>query len=248
MHDDNSTRNLSVAQGATGPDSRRLFLRGATAAALPSLIVATSSNLLAANPKPKPKPKPIPLSSVQVDRAVVRVLIHEIQNDEADHVTILQKLLDDSGNPLTPKIRPTPVLNLSNLVQHNLRSFLMTAAAFENTGSGTYGGALFAVQQTNEYFPTAVGLCTVESRHASFLNALLSQPLVPDFAPVESPIAQGVTLSRVAPFVSDPVVGLPSFDPVNSSDPNNFRILDFLLFLEYIEAAFYRINVPRFFP
>ena len=141
-----------------------------------------------------------------------------------------------------------PVLNLANIIQPNLRSFLMTAAAFENTGSGTYGGALFAVQQTDEYFPTAVGLCTVESRHASFLNALLSQPLVPDFAPVEAPIPQGVTLSRVAPFVSNPVVGLPSFDPVNASDPNNFRILDFLLFLEYIEAAFYQINVPRFFP
>ena len=183
-----------------------------------------------------------------VDRALARVLIREIQNDEAAHVTIIQKLLDDADNPLTPKIRPMPVLNMSNLVQHNLRSFLMTAAAFENTGSGTYGGALFAIQQTDEYFPTAVGLCTVESRHASFLNALLSQPLVPDFAAVELPIQQGVTLSRVAPFVSDPVVGLPSFDPINASDPNNFRILDFLLFLEYIEAAFYRINVPRFFP
>jgi len=141
-----------------------------------------------------------------------------------------------------------PVLNLAHLIQPNLRTFLMTAAAFENTGSGTYGGALFAIQQTDEYFPTAVGLCTVESRHASFLNAVLSQPLVLDFAPVEAPIHQAVTLSRVAPFVLNPVVGLPSFDPVNASDPNNFRILDFLLYLEYIEAAFYRINVPRFFP
>ncbi|WP_406694773.1 ferritin-like domain-containing protein [Singulisphaera sp. Ch08] len=261
MRDYTSSQKLSVDQGAAGTpltagqpaqccDSRRSFLRGATATAVavPSLIVATSSSVLAAKSKPKPKPKPVPLPHVEVDRKVVQVLIHEIQNDEATHVTILQKLLDDSDNPLNPKIRPTPVLNLSSLVQHNLQSFLTTAAAFENTGSGTYGGALFAVQQTEEYFPTAVGLCTVESRHASFLNALLSQPLVPDFAAVESPIQQGVTLSRVAPFVSDPVVGFPSFDPVNASDPNNFRILDFLLFLEYIEAAFYRINVPRFFP
>jgi len=240
---------LAASPPTQTEDSRRSFLRGATALAVPGLVVATSSTVLAAKPKPKPRPKPPPPPPhVTVEPGVIRVLIHEIMNDEAAHVPILQGLLDDADNPLNPKIRPSPILNLSNLVQPNVRSFLMAAAAFENTGSGTYGGALFAVQQTDEYFPTAVGLCTVESRHASFLNALLSLPLVPDFAPVEAPIAQSVTLSRVAPFVSDPVVGLPSFDPENASDPNNFRILDFLLFLEYIEAAFYKINVPRFFP
>lgn len=233
-------------------DTRRSFLRGATvsatatALAVPGLVLAASP--ASRNAKPKPRPRPVPPPRVTVDPVVARVLVREIQNDEAAHVPILQKLLDDEDNPLTPKIRPMPVLNLSAVVQPNLQAFLQAAAAFENTGSGTYGGALFAVQQTDEYFPTAVGLCTVESRHASFLNAVLSEPLVPDFAPVEAPIPQGVTLSRVAPFVSDPVVGFPAFDPVNASDPNNFRILDFLLFLEYIEAAFYRINVPRFFP
>jgi Ferritin-like domain len=180
------------------------------------------------------------------NQSLARMLIREIMNDEAAHVPILQGLLDDEENPLTPKIRPMPVLNMSNVVQPNFATFLETAAAFENTGSGTYGGALFAVQQTDEYFPTAVGLCTVESRHASFLNALLGDALVPNFAPVEAPIPQEITLSRVAPFVKDPVAEIPSFDPENASDENNFRILDFLLFLEYIEAAFYRINVPRF--
>lgn len=250
-HDLAGPRPLA-SQPTRTDDSRRSFLRGATGLAVPGLAVAASSTVWAAKPmlkpKPKPKPKPLPPPHVTVDPGVIRVLIHEIMNDEAAHVPILQGKLDDEDNPLTPKIRPSPVLNLTNLVQPNLRSFLMAAAAFENTGSGTYGGALFAIQQTDEYFPTAVGLCTVESRHASFLNALLSQSLVPDFAPVEEPIAQGVTLSRVAPFVSDPVVGLPSFDPENASDENNFHILDFLLFLEYIEAAFYKINVPRFFP
>ena len=77
---------------------------------------------------------------------------------------------------------------------------------------------------------------------------LLGNALVPDFARVESPIVQEITLAPVRAFVSNPVVGLPSFDPENASDANNFRILDFLLFLEYIEAAFYRINVPRLFP
>jgi hypothetical protein len=180
-----------------------------------------------------------------VNSALSAALIREIMNDEAAHVPILQELLDDEDNPLTPKIRPMPMLNLRNLIQPNLEAFVTTAAGFENTGSGTYGGALFAITQTDEYFPTAVGLCTVESRHASFLNALLGEPLVPEAAPVESPIPQEITLARVVPFVRNPVVGFPSFDPENASDANNFRILDFLLFLEYIEAAFYELNVPR---
>lgn len=239
-----TSKQIADGQWSNGddrPDSRRSFLRRSSWLAIPGAVLAAASPSFASHRKP---PRPTPLG---VDSALTRLLIHEIMNDEAAHVAILQGLLDDVDNPLTPKIRPSPVLNMRTLAQPNVLSFLETAAAFENTGSGTYGGALFAVQQTDEYFPTAVGLCTVESRHASFLNALLGEALVPDFAPVEAPIAQEITLARVAPFVSNPVAGLPSFDPENSSDENNFRILDFLLYLEYIEAAFYRLNVPRFF-
>jgi len=198
--------------------------------------------------KPAPKPTATMTTAPGVSPALIRTLIHEISADEVAHVPILKAKLIDSGNTRVPQVRPFPFLNLGNLIQPDVQSFLETAAAFENTGSGTYGGALFAIQQTDEYFRVAVGLCTVESRHAAFLNALLGEALVPNFAPVEAPIAQEVTLSRVAPFVTDPIVGLPSFDPINASDPNNFAVLDFLLYLEYIEAAFYQLNVPRFFP
>jgi hypothetical protein len=132
------------------------------------------------------------------------------------------------------------------LIQPNLATFLETAAVFENTGSGLYGGALLNITQTLEYFPTAVGLCTVESRHASWLNSMLGEALVPDFAPVEAPITQGIALSRVAEFVTDPRSTFPAFDTTVVTDANNFFILDFLLFLEYIESTFYNLNVPRF--
>jgi hypothetical protein len=221
-------------------DSRRAFLRRTGLVALPAALVAGGSPALAGRPRPGAR-------TIGVNADLAAILIREIMNDEAAHVPILQGLLDDEDNPLNPKIRPMPDLDMARLVQPNVATFLEAASTFENTGSGTYGGALFAVQQTDEYFPTAVGLCTVESRHASFLNALLGEALVPDFAPVESPIPQEITLARVAPFVKDPVAGLPSFDPENASDENNFRILDFLLFLEYIEATFYRVNVPRLF-
>ena len=167
-------------------------------------------------------------------------------SDEDQHVPILQGLLDDPDNPLPVPIRAKPNLHLNRLRQPNLTAFLETAAGFENTGSGLYGGALIAITQTEEYFPTAVGLCTVESRHASWLNSMIGQSLVPDFAPVEAPIAQSIALARVSEFVADPRSTFPSFDPVNASDANNFHILDFLLFLEYIESTFYDLNVPLF--
>jgi len=173
-------------------------------------------------------------------------LIREIRVDEAKHVPILQGLLDDEDNPLPVKIRQPPHFNTKRLTQPTLTAFLQTAAGFENTGSGFYGGALINITQTQEYFPTAVGLCTVEARHASWLNSMLSEPLVPDFAPVESPIPQGIVLARVGEFVLDHRSTFPSFDTTVVSDANNFAILDFLLFLEYIEAMFYALNVPRY--
>jgi len=228
----------SAVAGGETRGSRRSFLARTsltTALAVPGILLAGSKTSHAAHKKQPGGPR------------LESILINEIMQDEAAHVEILQTLLNDTDNPLNPKIRPAPVLR--NLLQPNLTAFLEAASAFENTGSGTYGGALFAITQTQEYFPIAVGLTTVESRHASYLNALLGNSLVPNFVPVESPVPQTVTLSRIAPFIVDlNGAPLPSFDPVNGSDANNFAILDFLLLLEYIEAAFYEANVPHFFP
>jgi hypothetical protein len=217
------------------PPSRRSFLAraaGASALALPALALAL--------PKAAHAGHPTKLTGVAA------TLINEVLEDEQQHVPILQNLLDDAANPLPVPIRRPPNFNLKRLIQPNLTAFLETASVFENTGSGLYGGALINITQTQEYFPTAVGLCTVESRHAGWLNALLGQSLVPDFAPVESPIPQGVALARVAEFVTDHRSTFPSFDTTVVTDANNFFILDFLLFLEYIESKFYELNVPRF--
>ena len=129
----------------------------------------------------------------------------------------------------------------------NQRAFAQAAAAFENTGAGTYAGALFAIQQTDEYFPLAAGITTVEARHAGWLNSILNEPLVPNFFPSDTTIPQSVALSHVDPFIEHLNGSEPSFNPVQASDPNNFAILDFLLLLEYVETAFYQVNVAKFF-
>ena len=235
---DEQVERTSVPAAAAGDQpvpSRRSFLAraaGVSAVTVPTLTLLTSRKARAAGANK--------LTGLNAE------LINEILNDENQHVPIIQNLLDDPDNPLPVPIRQPPNFNLNRLVQPNLQDFLETASVFENTGSGLYHGALLNVTQTQEYFPTAAGLASVEARHAAWLNSLLSVSLVPDFAPVEAPISQSITLSLLAEFVTDPRSTFPSFDTTVSTDANDFFILDFILFLEYIESKFYQLNVPRF--
>jgi hypothetical protein len=229
------TCTCHTAQGEQPTPSRRSFLTRAAAASavvVPTLTLITTRKARAAGRNR--------LTGLNAE------LINEIRNDEDQHVPIIQNLLNDPDNPLPVPIRQPPNFNMARLTQPNLQAFLETASVFENTGSGLYHGALLNVTQTQEYFPTAAGLAAVEARHASWLNSLLSQSLVEDFAPVEAPIDQSITLTRLAEFVTDPRSTFPSFDTTVSTDANNFFILDFILFLEYIESTFYALNVPRF--
>jgi hypothetical protein len=231
----NETCTRQSAKGDQSAPTRRSFLTrvaGVSALAVPTLTLMTSRKAQA--------------QGSGILTGFNAELINEILDDEAAHVPIIQNLLDDPDNPLDPPIRQAPNFNMERLTQRNLQTFLETASVFENTGSGLYHGALLNIQQTQEYFPTAAGLAAVESRHASWLNSLLRQALVPDFAPVEAEITQGITLARVAEFVTDPRSTFPSFDTTVVSSDNNFAILDFILFLEYIESTFYAINVPLF--
>jgi hypothetical protein len=229
----------NTSGGAPESDrSRRSFLAQglrASALALPALALVRAGRAGAAAPK-----------NTKKLTGLTATLLQEIMNDEAAHVRVIQNLLDDEDNPLPVPIRKPPKLDMAELTQPTLDDFLETAAAFENTGSGLYHGALLNITQTQEYFPVAAGLASVESRHASWLNSLLGDALVPEFAAVEAPINQTTTLARVAPFVTDPRSTFPSFDTSVVSDANNFFVLDFVLFLEYIESAFYAVNVPRF--
>jgi Ferritin-like domain len=227
--------NDTVGNAPEPTRSRRSFLTraaGVSALAVPTMTLITSRKAWASHQKT--------LTGLNAE------LIQEIQSDEDQHVPIIQNLLNDPDNPLPVPIRKPPNLNKSRLIQPNLMAFLETAAAFENTGSGLYHGALLNVTQTDEYFPTAAGLAAVEARHAAWLNSMLGQALVEDFAPVEAPINQSIVLTRVAEFVTDPRSTFPSFDTTVSTDANNFFVLDFVLFLEYIESAFYDLNVPLF--
>ena len=147
----NVTTNDTREDSAEAAPSRRHFLTraaGVSALAVPTLTLITSRKARA--------------SGSQKLTGLKAELINEILNDEAQHVSIIQNLLDDPDNPLPVPIRQPPNFNMKRLKQPNLQAFLETASVFENTGSGLYHGALLNVTQTQEYFPIAAGLAAVE--------------------------------------------------------------------------------------
>ena len=238
-----------------GGDSRRSFLfRSATAAAVavPGLILAAPSAGQAAGfRRPKPRPVPQPQLPHLYPGWNMRNF-EELRDDEIAHVQIINDLLKDPDNDVVPQgNRPVP--NFVNLVQPNAVAFAQTAAAIENTGVGVYLGILQAVRPTSqggEYFETAGEIATIEGRHTGFLNTLLNMFIVPGRQAVDSTIDQNTALSRISPFIVDLNGGpdIQTFAPTpQAGEDNDFKILDFLLVLEMLEAQFYTLNVRKFF-
>jgi len=148
----------------------------------------------------------------------LRTEFESIQEHENAHVAALLSVL---GN----KARPEPVFQ--NLEQPTFKDFLQVAQALENVGVGAYLGAAPAIF-SRAYLAAAGSIAFIEARHAGFLNNVAG-----------SPITAGIKNLNGGPPVD--------YDSTNFSDANDIAILNFALALEFLEAEFYNINVPKFF-
>ncbi len=160
-----------------------------------------------------------------------------IRKHENAHVTFLVQAL---GNAARPK--PT----FQGLQQKNFKDFVSLARAFENTGAGAYLNAAPALNNPS-YLAAAGSIALVEARHAGFINVATVQPITLGNADFEGPLTPSAVAKAVSPFIRSLNGGAAITYSSQRSSANDLAILNFALALEYLEAEFYNLNVPKFF-
>lgn len=167
-----------------------------------------------------------------------------IRNHENAHVAFLKGALGGAARP-----KPT----FQNLTARTVAEFVAMAQAFENTGVAAY---LYAVPgiQNRGYLEAAASIALVEARHAGVLNDMRETYITASpFNPGSDPaFDRGETPNAIAGRIAYYVQSLNGGPPVTynrdqRSPQTDLNILNFALALEYLEAEFYNINVPRFF-
>lgn len=157
---------------------------------------------------------------------------HEIRSDEDAHVSYLKQALGSAA-------RPKP--SFKGLAQSNVTSFVKLSQVFENVGVGAYLLAAPAISSKG-ILAAAGSILTIEARHAGYLDSLIGVPLSPNGA-FDKPIPQAQIVKDVMPFIASLNGGSDPSKPLD----DDVDILNFALLLEYLEATYYDINVPKFY-
>jgi hypothetical protein len=175
------------------------------------------------------------------DEAEIARDFQDIQRHENAHVAYLLDALGDQA-------RPEP--NFQNLEQATFNDLVAVTRALENTGVGAYLGAL-PVINSRDIIAVAGSVAQIEARHAGWINTFSGTNITRNLFGEEQSFERRLTINEVvnsaSPFIAD-LNGGPdlTFDSTPSDD-NDIAILNFALALEFLEAEFYNINVPKFF-
>lgn len=220
-------------EGTPGLGRRSFLRRGAGAAAIAAVGVVAGEAEAASTGVPE-------LYRGGNAKQFRAFMTHENAHVQAE-ISLIQQL---GGTP-----RPKP--NFKNLLRANPRDFVTVTIALENTGTGAYLGALPAVMSAT-VVKAAGSVAQIEARHSGWVNTvfnfLQTRNVFGQDQSFERPLTIQEVINSASPFIQDLNGGPPlMFDPVNKSAANDIDILNFALALEYLEADFYNINVPKFF-
>jgi hypothetical protein len=209
---------------------RAFFRRGVAAAAASAVAVCTGRSACANNPNFLP--------SLYFGENVRE--FEAIQTHENAHVAFLV-------NTLGANARPKP--SFVDLTQPNLVTFVQTSRALENTGVGAYLGAA-PIIFNKAYLAAAGSIVTIEARHSGYINVLLNKIMTDnaagDVVNFDVPLTVDEVVDAAGPLITSLNGGPPLTFSTTPSAANDIAILNFALALEYLEAEFYNINVPRF--
>lgn len=229
---DSGKQAVAPDAGSAGP--RRSFLRGAAAtiAAVPALVLLSSSRSQAGPGNTIPSLYP----------GWNARNFHEIQADEDAHVPFIINAITGLGG--TPRPKPT----FQKLFFPKASRFVMASQTFENTGVGAYQAAAPLISNPTVLM-AALSIALVEALHSGYLNTLVNSPIVPGGSSFSQPLAVSEIVKRATPFIAS-LNGGPDPSTEISATPspdNDIAILNFALLLEYLEQEFYDLNVPHFF-
>lgn len=170
----------------------------------------------------------------------IRDQLRSVQRHENAHVAFLLTALGESARK-----KPT----FKNLRASNQQNFLTLGRTFENVGVGAYLGAAPAIFSPS-ILAAAGSIATIESRHAGFFNNLQFKDVTQNAFGEEQSFERPFKVEEVVNFVTpylEKLNGPPLTFSSTRSPENDTAILNFALALEYLEAEFYNINVPRFY-
>ncbi len=125
--------------------------------------------------------------------------VTEIGGHEAAHVTALTEAITSLGR--TPVAEGTYDFGYTDVA-----TFLATAAAIENVGVSAYAGAapsLVALTMTPALVTAALGIHSVEARHAAYVTELVGDPTMSPFPDaVDAPRTPAEVLEIATPFIT----------------------------------------------
>ena len=226
--------NVSVSAPTIGGEhSRRLFLRRSSAV----LVAGSAAALMLGMPR---KPAFADGDDNPGDQSNQ---FREIRKHENDHVAFLVGALGNAARPMP---------SFQGLEQRTFEQFADVAQALENTGVGAYLGAA-PVIYSRAYLAAAGTIALIEGRHAGYLNNFLGDPITATNADLKAdpsfqvPLTPAQVDAAAGPFIKSLHGGPPVTYSDTPSAQNDIAILNFALALEYLEATFYNLNVPKFY-